>query len=70
MPIYIMKRYHRVVPTGSPVWNLGREIAFEATDDAEAITIARNQSIADHAPFGGLTIVFDPAGKRLWETTP
>ena len=70
MPIYILKRYHRVVPTDSPVWNLGREIAFEAPDDAEAITIAKNQSTADHAPFGGLTIVFDSAGKRLWESTP
>jgi hypothetical protein len=69
MPIYILKRYHKVIPTEGAVWNLGREIAFEASDDAEAIVIARKQHASDHAPFGGLTILFNAEGKRVWEST-
>jgi hypothetical protein len=68
MPIYILKRYHKVIPTGAAIWSLGRELAFEASDAVEAIILAKNQHAADHAPFGGLTIVLDPDGKRIWES--
>ena len=69
MPIYILKRYHKVIPTEGGVWNLGREMAFEASDDSEAISIASKQHASDHAPFGGLTIIFNSEGKRIWEST-
>ena len=68
MPIYILKRYHQVVPTVGKVWSLGRELAFEAPGDVEAISMAEDQCKTDHAPYGGLTIVFGPDGQRVWES--
>ena len=69
MSIYILKRYHKVIPTEGAVWNLGRELAFEAFDDVDAIAIAKKQHASDHAPFGGLTIVLNSDGKHIWEST-
>ena len=68
MPIYILKRYHRVLPADESVWHLGKEAAFHATTDAKAIAFAQKQDGADFAPHGGLAILFDPRGRRLWET--
>jgi len=68
MPIYILKRYHRVLPDDESVWHLGREAAFHATSDAKAIAFAQKQGRTDLAPHGGLAILLDPRGRRLWET--
>ena len=66
MPIYTLKRYHKVVPTNGAVWHLGREIAFEAVGDAEATAFAQAQR-SDDLGGGGLVIVLDPKGNRVWE---
>ena len=68
MPVYTLKRYHKVVPTDGAVWHLGREIAFEAPADAEAIIFAQGQRRDDLGP-GGLVIVLDPKGDRVWESS-
>ena len=68
MPIYIIKRYHRVLPSDDSVWHLGREAAFHATSDAKAIAFAQKQDGPDFARHGGLAILLDPYGRHLWET--
>ena len=67
MPIYILKRYYNVVPSDGEVWHLGREIAFHAISDQKAIAHAQKQNLSDLSPYCGLTILFDPRGRRLWE---
>ena len=68
MPIYILKRYHKVYPTNESIWHLGREAAFHAPSDAKAIAFAQKQDGSDLAPHGGLAILLDPRGRHLWET--
>jgi hypothetical protein len=68
MPVYILKRYRKVIPADDSVWHLGREIAFHATSDQKAIARAQKQDGGDLAPHGGLAILFDPRGRRLWES--
>lgn len=68
MPIYILKRYHKIIPTQDSIWHLGGEIAFHEISNEKAIARAQKQDGAELAPHGGLAILFDPAGKRLWET--
>ena len=68
MPIYILKRYHKVIPTDRAVWHLGREIAFEAQGDTEATAFAQGQRSDDLGP-GGLVLVLDPKGNRVWESS-
>ena len=67
MPIYIIKRYHNTTPSDGDVWHLARETAFHAASDQKAITRAQKQNVSDLTPYGGLTILFDPRGRRLWE---
>ena len=68
MPIYIIKRYHRVLPGDESVWHLGYEAAFHATSDAKAIAFAQKQDGQEFKQRGGLAILLDPRGRRLWET--
>ena len=68
MPIYIIKRYYKILPGEDAVWHLGREAAFHATSDAKAIAFAQKQDGEDFAQHGGLAILLDPRGRRLWET--
>ena len=44
------------------------EIALESASDYEAITFAQRRDVVDHAAHGGLAILFNPSGRRLWET--
>jgi hypothetical protein len=67
MPIYILKRYHAVTPTPGKLWHLGREIAFEAADDGDAIAQARNNHLTDIDAFGGLAVLHDGDGRRVWQ---
>ena len=67
MPIYILKRYHAVTPAEGQVWHLGREIAFDAANDDSAIALARSAHLADMGTFGGLAILLDRDGKRIWD---
>ena len=68
MPIYILKRYYSVLPADEPVWHLAREAAFHARSDEKAIAFAQKQDCSDFLLHGGLAILFDPRGRRLWET--
>ena len=68
MPVYVLKRYHKLIPTSGEVWTLGRETAFEAKDDAEAIATGKFQHATAFRSFGGLTLVIDPDGRRIWES--
>ena len=67
MAIYILKRYHKVFPSDGPVWHLGREVAFEAKADAEAIAFAKGQP-RDDLP-GGLVFVLNSHGEKVWESS-
>ena len=67
MPIYILKRFHTVTPTESKLWHLGRELAFEAASDEDAITQARETHLSDMGTFGGLAVLYHWDGKRIWE---
>ena len=68
MPIYILKQYRRVLPSAESIWHLGREVAFHATSVEKAIMFAQKYDGSDFAPHGWLAILFDPRGRRLWET--
>ena len=68
MPIYILKRYHNVTPADASVWHLKREVAFHAMSDHKAIALAQKLGVADLKPRGGIAILFNPDGRRLWET--
>ncbi len=70
MPIYFIKRYHKLIPTDGNVWILGKETAFEAKNDAEAVTIGRVKPRSSFAPFGELTLIIDTEGKRVWQSIP
>ena len=67
MPIYFVKRYHKILPTDGEVWYLGREVAFEAADEAQAIAQARNQEAGEVSPYGRLVMLFDLTGRCLLE---
>lgn len=65
MPIYFVKRYHKAMPSNDEVWHLGREIAFEASDEGHAISRAKEIGGSNNAPYAGLIVVTDLAGKCL-----
>ena len=67
MPIYILKHYHKAVPSTGKVWLLAREIAFDVPNDATAIMIARKRLTKEFGPLGDLAIITDQNGKRVWE---
>lgn len=67
MPIYVLKRYHKLIPLDGEAWALGRETAFHAQDDNEAVAVGKQQHRPDHTAFGELTLVIDPQGKRVWK---
>lgn len=68
MPIYFLKRYHRLVPSDVRMWSLGRETAYLASDDNEAISLAEIQLKSDISPFGTLNVLTDAQGNRLWDS--
>jgi len=67
MPIYVLKHYHKAVPSKGKVWLLAREIAFDVPNDATAIMIARKRLTKEFGPLGDLAIITDQNGKRVWE---
>lgn len=67
MPLYFMKRYHRVLPSDGEVWYLGREVAFEAPDEAQAKAQAKKQEAGEVAPYGRLVVLYDLAGRCLMQ---
>ena len=67
MPLYFIKRYRRVLPSDGEVWYLGREVAFEAPDEAQALARAKAQEAGEVAPYGRLVVLCDCTGKCLLE---
>ena len=68
MPLYFLKRYHKLIPTDGKIWILGKEMAFEAKNNDEATAIGRVQHGSAFAPFGELTLIIDTEEKRVWES--
>ena len=67
MAIYILKRYQPVIGATCQVWHLGREIAVSANSDDEAIQTTKGCLMGDLKNHGGVLILSDPDGKRIWE---
>lgn len=67
MPTYVLKRYQKVVPSVGEVWHLGREVAFEAADEEQAIAHAKEEAAEETAPYARLVVLVDLAGKCLME---
>jgi hypothetical protein len=67
MPLYVLKRWHRLVPNPRPTWHLGREIAFIAADDADAIRAVQEQYLEGFSPSDGLATLMNRAGEIIWE---
>jgi hypothetical protein len=67
MPVYILKRYHAVVGATCRVWHLGREIAVSANSDEEAIRTTKGCLMGQLESIGGVLILSDPEGRRIWE---
>jgi len=68
MPLYFLKRYHKLIPTDGEIWILGKEMAFEAKNSDEATAIGRVQPGFTFAQFGELILIIDTEGKRVWES--
>ena len=66
MPLYFLKRWHRIVPNETPTWHMGREVAFLAADDKDAVRLAQAQ-LAGFDGREGLAILADRTGKVVWE---
>ena len=68
MAVYFLKRYYKLIPTHGAVWSLGRDTAFEAKNNDEAIVMGKFQQASDVKPLGELVLVLDPDGKQIWES--
>jgi hypothetical protein len=67
MPIFFLKRYHSMVPAEGRVWHLGREVALEAPDAGTAIALVKKRHLTDLESIGGLAILVDEDGRRIWD---
>jgi len=67
MAIYVLKRYLPVIGATCQVWHLGKEIAVSATSDEGAIKTTKGCLMGQLETDGGVLILTDPNGNRIWE---